>query len=96
LLGARPGGTAPPARIAAEASDEVELAALRRDAQVNQVDLAARLGLTQGAISKLEHAEDVRLSTVRHYLRALGAHLELVAVFDDEERRVPFHLGGSR
>jgi hypothetical protein len=50
--------------------------------------------VTQGAISKFEHADDVRISTLRQYLEALGAHLELVAVFDDEEeRRVPIHLG---
>jgi hypothetical protein len=50
-------------------------------------------GLTQGAISKLEHSDDVRVSTLRQYLEALGARLELVAVFDDEDRRVPIHLG---
>jgi hypothetical protein len=35
----------------------------------------------------------VRVSTLRQYLEALGARLELVAVFDDEERSVPVHLG---
>jgi hypothetical protein len=31
---------------------------------------------------------------LRQYLEALGARLELIAVFeDDEERRVPIHLG---
>jgi hypothetical protein len=45
-----------------------------------------------GSISKLEHSEDVRVSTLRQYLDALGARLELVAVFDDEDRRVPIHL----
>jgi hypothetical protein len=38
-----------------------------------------------------EHADDVRVSTLRQYLDTLGARLELVAVFDD--RRVPIHLG---
>ena len=32
------------------------------------------------------------VSTLRQYLEALGARLELVAVFDDD-RRVPVHLG---
>lgn len=42
----------------------------------------------------LEHADDVRISTLRQYLEAVGARLELVAVFDDEEeRRVLIHLG---
>ena len=55
--------------------------------------LAGRLDVTQGAISKLEHSDDVRVSTLRHYLEALGARLELVAVLGDEDRRVPIHLG---
>jgi transcriptional regulator with XRE-family HTH domain len=54
--------------------------------------VAGRLDVTQGAISKLEHSDDVRVSTLRQYLDALGARLELVAVFDDD-RRVPIHLG---
>jgi len=29
----------------------------------------------------------------RRYHEELGARLKLVAVFDDEERRVPIHLG---
>jgi hypothetical protein len=35
----------------------------------------------------------VRISTLRQYLEALGARLELVAVFDDDGRRVPIQLG---
>lgn len=58
-----------------------------------QAELAGRLDVTQGAISKLEHSEEVRISTLRQDLEALGARLELVAVFEDEERRVPVHLG---
>jgi hypothetical protein len=38
-------------------------------------------------------SDDVRVSTRRQYLEALGARLELVAVFDDEDQRVPIHLG---
>ena len=49
--------------------------------------------MTQGAISRLEHSDDVRVSTLRQYLDALGARLELVAVFDDDDRRVPIHRG---
>ena len=52
-----------------------------------------RLDVTQGAISELEHSDDVRASTLRQYLEGLGARLELVAVFDDDDRRVPVHLG---
>jgi hypothetical protein len=41
----------------------------------------------------VEHSDDVCVSTLRQYLEAFGARRELVVVFDDEERRVRFHLG---
>ena len=41
----------------------------------------------------VDHSDDVRVSTLRRHLKAFGARLELVAVFDDEERRVRLHLG---
>lgn len=66
---------------------------LRHAEAVSQAELAGRLDVTLGAISKLEHSDDVRVSTLRQYLGALGARLELVAVFDDDDRKVPIHLG---
>lgn len=77
----------------AETLEEIRLYELRHAQAISQAELAGRLDVTQGAVSKLEHADDVRVSTLREYLEALGAHLELVAVFDDENRRVPIHLG---
>jgi ABC-type antimicrobial peptide transport system permease subunit len=47
----------------------------------------------QSAISQLERAGDVRLSTLRNYLEHLGARLELLAVFGDDEHVVPIRLG---
>jgi transcriptional regulator with XRE-family HTH domain len=72
-----------------ETLEEIRLYQLRHSETVCQAELAGRLDVTQGAISKLEHSEDVRVSTLRQYLEALGARLELVAVFDDEDRRGP-------
>ena len=92
---ARPGYQERLAAKRAESLEEIRLYELRHAEAVSQVELAGRLEVTQGAISKFEHAEDVRVSTLREYLEALGARLELVAVFDDEERRVPVHLGAS-
>ena len=79
----------------AETLDEIRLYELRRSQAVSQAELAGRLDITQGAISKLENADDVRVSTLRQYLDALGADLELSAVFDDH-KRIPIHLGGAR
>ncbi|MEO6468393.1 MAG: XRE family transcriptional regulator [Acidimicrobiia bacterium] len=90
---ARPGAAERIARAKAETLEEIRLYELRHREAVSQATLAGRLDVTQGAISKLEHSEDVRVSTLRQYLEALGARLELVAVFEDEHQRVPIHLG---
>lgn len=89
----RPGARDRLAAHRAETLEEIRLYELRHAEAVSQAELAGRLEVTQGAISKLEHSDDVRVSTLRQYLEALGARLELVAVFDDEDRRVPIHLG---
>lgn len=94
-LMAKPGAEAAVARARNESLEEIRLYELRHAEAVSQAELAGRLEVTQGAISKFEHAEDVRVSTLREYLDALGARLELVAVFDDEDRRVPVHLGAT-
>ena len=90
---AKPGAPERLATLRRETLEELELYELRHREAISQVELAGRLEVTQGAVSKLEHSEDVRVSTLRQYLEALGARLELVAVFDDTNRRVPVHLG---
>lgn len=90
---AKPGASERQAGLRDETLEEIRLYELRHAEAVSQAELAGRLDVTQGAISKLEHSDDVRVSTLRQYLDALGARLELVAVFDDEDRRVPIHLG---
>jgi hypothetical protein len=52
------------------------------------VDVAGRLGVSQGNVSELERREDLYLSTLREYVEALGGTLELTAVFDDERRAI--------
>lgn len=89
----RPGAAEGLAAKRAETLEEIRLYELRHREAFSQAEIAGRLDVTQGAISKLEHADDVRVSTLRQYLEALGARLELVAVFVDEDRRVPIHLG---
>jgi DNA-binding transcriptional regulator YiaG len=92
-LRSRPGAEEAIAAARKRSLDEIRLYELRHAEAVSQAELAGRLEITQGAVSKFEHADDVRISTLRQYLEALGARLELVAVFDDEDRRVPIELG---
>lgn len=62
---ARPGAKKRLAQKRAETLQEIRLYELRRAEAVSQVELAGRLEVTQGAISKFEHAHDVRVSTLR-------------------------------
>ena len=63
---------------------EIGLHQLRQERELSQAALAARLGVTQPAISQIEKAGDVRLSTLVDYVEALGGKLHLEAIFDDE------------
>lgn len=57
----------------------------RRAVGKSQVEVAAELGVTQANVSRIERANDLQLSTLDKYVRALGGRLELRVVFDDEE-----------
>jgi DNA-binding XRE family transcriptional regulator len=90
---ARPGSAERLAAKRAETLEEIRLYELRHREAISQAELAGRLEVTQGAISKLENPDDVRVSTLRQYLEAIGARLELVAVLDDDNLAIPVHLG---
>ncbi len=56
-----------------------EMRKARRDAGMTQEQVAERLGVTQGWVSRLEHADhDHVLESIVAYLDAVGADLELV------------------
>ena len=59
------------------------LAALRQAAQLTQVELAQRMGVTQAAISRLEQPHDLLLSTLNSYLQAIGGHASMIVRFAD-------------
>ena len=56
---------------------QIELRQLREALEITQVELAKRLKVTQVAISKLESRPDLRFSTLREYIRALGGQMEV-------------------
>lgn len=64
-------------------AEEKSLREIRKARQCSQAELAKRLGMNQGDLSKFERRTDVYLSTVRHYVEALGGSLELVANFPE-------------
>lgn len=59
------------------------LASLRQSRGITQAELAALLDVSQPNISKIEHGEEIHLSTLSEYVEALGGRLELKAVFDE-------------
>jgi DNA-binding XRE family transcriptional regulator len=63
--------------------DALRLGELRSELGVTQVEMARQLDVTQANVSRIEHEEDLYLSTLRSYVEALGGELELRAVFPD-------------
>jgi DNA-binding transcriptional regulator YiaG len=59
------------------------LAALRQAAELTQVELARRMGVTQAAISRMEQPHDLLLSTLNAYLQAIGGTARMVVRFSD-------------
>ncbi len=68
------------------------LAELRRTQEFTQSQLARSLGVSQGSISRLEHQEDLKLSTLAAYIEALGGRLTISADFDGQR----IELAGPR
>ena len=59
------------------------LAALRQAAELTQVELAKKMGVTQAAISRVEQPHDLLLSTLNAYLEAVGGHATMIVRFAD-------------
>jgi DNA-binding XRE family transcriptional regulator len=71
------------ARAEAEEMDRIyamNLAMIRKAAQMTQVEVARKLGVGQGAISRLENRGDMLLSTLYDYLTATGAEAASIVV----------------
>ncbi len=64
-------------------AEEKSLREVRKALGCSQADLAKKLGMNQGDLSKFERRTDVYLSTVRHYVEALGGTLDLIATFPE-------------
>lgn len=64
---------------ASEMMAEMLLANLRQDAGLTQEELAESLGIRQPTLSRLESRDDMRISTLRRLIQALGGDLEIIA-----------------
>ena len=59
------------------------LAELRRARELSQDQLAASLHIKQASVSKLERRTDMYISTLRHFIEAMGGHLDIIARFPE-------------
>lgn len=66
---------------------------LREALGKTQVEVAEKADMNQSDLSKLEGRADLKLSTLNRYLGALGADVEVTAVFPSG-RRFVLDLGG--
>ena len=61
--------------------EEMSLLQLRKARELTQTKIAEELHMGQGDVSKLERRTDMYVSTLASYLQAVGAELEIRAVF---------------
>lgn len=79
-------------RIRKDAEEELlqmDLRGLRELLGKTQQEIAVLLERSQGQVSETERRQDVRLSTLRRYVEALGGELEVIASFGD--KRIKLH-----
>ena len=69
---------------------EAEIAELRKALKVSQQELAALLGKSQGAVAQLEQRTDMKISTLRETIEALGGQLQLIAAFPKGQVRLSY------
>lgn len=60
---------------------EVLLAEVRAQSGMSQSELAQALGIKQPSVSKLEHQDDMQISTLKRIINALGGRVEIIAHF---------------
>ncbi|MBV9588672.1 MAG: helix-turn-helix transcriptional regulator [Hyphomicrobiales bacterium] len=74
-------------RAAELIAEEFTLRDLRKSKRITQEEVARRLSGRQGHVSRLEQRADMKLSTLREYVRALGGDLQLRVIFPAEIAR---------
>jgi hypothetical protein len=64
-------------------AEELALRDLRNSRQLTQTEVARRLGGRQVYVSRLESRADMKLSTLRDYVGAVGGDLHLIVSFPE-------------
>lgn len=82
-------------KIERRANELATLKDLRKALERTQEDLAARLGVGQDTVSRIERRSDILLSTLRRYVEAVGGELKLVASFPNREPLIIDHIASK-
>jgi DNA-binding Xre family transcriptional regulator len=86
------------ARIDKKASkilEEMSLNDIRLSRRCSQTELADLLEIRQASVSKLEHRNDIHVSSLRKYIEALGGELVIQAEFPEGAVRIR-DIGGLK
>ena len=85
------------ARVIARAdelmTDQLALRDIRKLRALTQQEVAKTLGGKQVYVSRIEKRADVKLSTLRGYVEALGGELQLLVTFPDKTKVTIGRLG---
>lgn len=65
---------------------EMALSDIRKSRALTQEQVAKKLGGKQVYVSRLESRSDVKVSTLRGYVKALGGDLQLLVTFPEGEK----------
>lgn len=74
-------------------SPRSSLAQLRTARGLNQAEIGRELGMNQSEVSRLERRRDLRLSTLRAFVEAMGGRLRIVVTRPDGGRPVEVVVG---
>ena len=65
--------------------DAYRLAERRTALGLTQTDVAERMGVTKGRISQIERGDVSTVDVIARYVQALGGHLQVAAIFGDDQ-----------
>jgi hypothetical protein len=67
-------------------AEEMALRDIRKSRALTQEQVAKRLGGKQVYVSRLESRADVKVSTLREYVHALGGELQMLVTFPEHKK----------
>lgn len=62
----------------------IQLSELREIVEITQKDLAAKINVSQAAISKMENQDDLNISTLRKIVEGIGGKLDVTVRLPDK------------